>query len=154
MEAGLLTPATALSGSAPDAERTLGACHQQARGLVRPQHLRGVSCCNKVRPQPAEFPARSDPWCAQSQESELTPTGSNLLDGRYAVFGYIVENEALLQVRSLLSVNVPCTIMLLPAPTYPELQGLAVVSLRLGPGTLCRGCSQAARSGRPPQAIL
>ena len=32
------------------------------------------------------------------QESELTPTGSNLLDGRYAVFGYVVENEALLQV--------------------------------------------------------
>merc|ERR1711871_254242 len=27
------------------------------------------------------------------KESELTPTGSNLLDGRYSVFGYITENE-------------------------------------------------------------
>ncbi len=31
------------------------------------------------------------------QESELTPTGSNLLDGRYAVFGYVTENQNLLQ---------------------------------------------------------
>lgn len=30
------------------------------------------------------------------KESELTPTGSNLLDGRYAVFGYIVEGADLL----------------------------------------------------------
>jgi len=27
------------------------------------------------------------------KESELTPTGSNLLDGRYSVFGYITKNE-------------------------------------------------------------
>lgn len=27
------------------------------------------------------------------KESELTPTGANLLDGRYAVFGYIVEGQ-------------------------------------------------------------
>jgi len=26
------------------------------------------------------------------KESELTPSGSNLLDGRYAVFGYVTEN--------------------------------------------------------------
>ncbi len=32
-----------------------------------------------------------------TQESELTPTGSNLLDGRYAVFGYIVDNYNLLK---------------------------------------------------------
>lgn len=32
-----------------------------------------------------------------NQESELTPTGSNLLDGRYAVFGYIVDNYNLLK---------------------------------------------------------
>lgn len=31
------------------------------------------------------------------QESELTPTGSNLLDGRYAVFGYITEGAQLLK---------------------------------------------------------
>ena len=31
------------------------------------------------------------------QESELTPTGSNLLDGRYAVFGYVVDGQSLLQ---------------------------------------------------------
>lgn len=30
------------------------------------------------------------------KESELTPTGSNLLDGRFAVFGYVVENPDLL----------------------------------------------------------
>ena len=31
------------------------------------------------------------------QESELTPTGANLLDGRYAVFGYVIEGADLLQ---------------------------------------------------------
>ena len=31
------------------------------------------------------------------KESELTPTGSNLLDGRYAVLGYITENSELLK---------------------------------------------------------
>jgi cyclophilin family peptidyl-prolyl cis-trans isomerase len=31
------------------------------------------------------------------KESELTPTGSNLLDGRYAVFGYITEGSELLK---------------------------------------------------------
>lgn len=30
------------------------------------------------------------------QESELTPTGSNLLDGRFAVFGYVVDSADLL----------------------------------------------------------
>jgi len=30
------------------------------------------------------------------KESELTPSGANLLDGRYAVFGYIVDNAELL----------------------------------------------------------
>ena len=34
---------------------------------------------------------------AHLQESELTPTGSNLLDGRYAVFGYVIDGEDLLQ---------------------------------------------------------
>jgi cyclophilin family peptidyl-prolyl cis-trans isomerase len=39
------------------------------------------------------------------QESELTPSGANLLDGRYAVFGYVVEGQDLLtqlQVGSFL----------------------------------------------------
>jgi cyclophilin family peptidyl-prolyl cis-trans isomerase len=31
------------------------------------------------------------------KESELTPTGSNLLDGRYAVFGYITQGSELLK---------------------------------------------------------
>ena len=44
------------------------------------------------------------------QESELTPSGANLLDGRYAVFGYVVEGQELLQqmqvrMRLALSVN-------------------------------------------------
>ena len=29
-------------------------------------------------------------------EPELTPAGSNLLDGRYAVFGYVVEGQDVL----------------------------------------------------------
>ena len=43
--------------------------------------------------------------CVHMQESELTPSGANLLDGRYAVFGYIVEGQDLLtqlQVGSFL----------------------------------------------------
>jgi cyclophilin family peptidyl-prolyl cis-trans isomerase len=31
------------------------------------------------------------------KESELTPTGANLLDGRYAVFGYVTEGAQLLK---------------------------------------------------------
>ncbi|MGB3616182.1 MAG: peptidylprolyl isomerase [Elainellaceae cyanobacterium] len=44
----------------------------------------------------------NDPNGASSQffflrfESELTPAGINLLDGRYAVFGYVIENEQVL----------------------------------------------------------
>ena len=37
------------------------------------------------------------------KESELTPSGANLLDGRFAVFGYITPNQSALgytQVRS------------------------------------------------------
>ena len=34
--------------------------------------------------------------CGCLQESELTPSGANLLDGRYAVFGYVVEGQDLL----------------------------------------------------------
>ena len=30
------------------------------------------------------------------KESELTPSNANILDGRYAVFGYVSENEELL----------------------------------------------------------
>ena len=31
------------------------------------------------------------------RESELTPSGTNILDGRYSVFGYIVDNQELLR---------------------------------------------------------
>ncbi|PSC68158.1 Peptidyl-prolyl cis-trans chloroplastic [Micractinium conductrix] len=31
------------------------------------------------------------------KESELTPTGANLLDGRYAVFGYVTEGSSMLK---------------------------------------------------------
>ena len=31
------------------------------------------------------------------KESELTPSGANLLDGRYAVFGYVVEGQEALE---------------------------------------------------------
>jgi cyclophilin family peptidyl-prolyl cis-trans isomerase len=38
------------------------------------------------------------------KESELTPSGANLLDGRYAVFGYAVQGQdslGLMKVRCL-----------------------------------------------------
>ena len=46
--------------------------------------------------------ARSATWGpepppAWPQESELTPTGANLLDGRYGVFGYVTEGSQLLK---------------------------------------------------------
>ena len=31
------------------------------------------------------------------KESELTPSGTNILDGRYAVFGYVIEGQELLR---------------------------------------------------------
>lgn len=40
------------------------------------------------------------------KESELTPSGANLLDGRYAVFGYAVQGQdslGVMKVRSLLA---------------------------------------------------
>lgn len=46
---------------------------------------------------------QNDPNGASSQfffflfEPDLTPAGLNLLDGRYAVFGYVVENEEVLE---------------------------------------------------------
>ena len=45
----------------------------------------------------------SEPNSASSQfffllkESELTPSGTNILDGRYAVYGYVVEGQELLR---------------------------------------------------------
>ena len=45
----------------------------------------------------------SEPNSASSQfffllrESELTPSGTNILDGRYSIFGYVVENQELLR---------------------------------------------------------
>ena len=43
------------------------------------------------------------------QESELTPSGANLLDGRYAVFGYVVEGQDLLtQLQVLPTPAVEC----------------------------------------------
>lgn len=31
-----------------------------------------------------------------NKESEVTPSGANVLDGNYAVFGYVVENQGML----------------------------------------------------------
>lgn len=49
-------------------------------------------------PKPlADCPRSADVGLAvMMQESELTPSGANLLDGRYAVFGYVVEGQDLL----------------------------------------------------------
>lgn len=45
----------------------------------------------------------AEPNSASSQfffllkESELTPSGTNILDGRYSVFGYVVDGQELLR---------------------------------------------------------
>ena len=45
----------------------------------------------------------SEPNSASSQfffllrEAELTPSGTNILDGRYSTFGYVIENQELLR---------------------------------------------------------
>ena len=46
---------------------------------------------------PSAPPPAPPPLCPPIQESELTPTGSNLLDGRYAVFGYVTEGASMLK---------------------------------------------------------
>ncbi len=46
--------------------------------------------------------------CGRLQESELTPSGANLLDGRYAVFGYVVEGQDLLTQLQACSWAVLC----------------------------------------------
>ena len=62
-------------------------------------HVRASHCMSTYPPDhadhesPPEFQLSSLP---PPQESELTPTGSNLLDGRFAVFGYVVDNATLL----------------------------------------------------------
>jgi cyclophilin family peptidyl-prolyl cis-trans isomerase len=33
------------------------------------------------------------PYFCLFQDSELTPVGANLLDGRFAVFGYVVDGQ-------------------------------------------------------------
>ncbi|KAK9104505.1 hypothetical protein Scep_021349 [Stephania cephalantha] len=56
------------------------------------------------------------------KESELTPSNANILDGRYAVFGYVVENEdflADLKVGDVIqSVHVVAGVDNLVNPTY------------------------------------
>jgi cyclophilin family peptidyl-prolyl cis-trans isomerase len=39
----------------------------------------------------------SSQWFFLLKESELTPSGTNILDGRYGVFGYVVEGQELLR---------------------------------------------------------
>ena len=67
------------------------------------------------------------------QESELTPSGANLLDGRYAVFGYVVEGQELLQQLQVR----------LQSATLSELHGLQqtaywLISLRCNVWTMVR----------------
>jgi cyclophilin family peptidyl-prolyl cis-trans isomerase len=47
----------------------------------------------------AEFDnnSASSQWFFLLKESDLTPSGTNILDGRYAVFGYAVEDAELLR---------------------------------------------------------
>ena len=59
----------------------------------------GGECMVRVRmcSSPSAPPPAPPPLCPPIQESELTPTGSNLLDGRYAVFGYVTEGASMLK---------------------------------------------------------
>ena len=55
-----------------------------------------------VAPNPARVPCCC-PWQVffLLRESELTPSGSNLLDGRFAVFGYVTEGQDFLGVMKV-----------------------------------------------------
>ena len=65
--------------------------------------------------------AHRPPPAAAPQESELTPTGANLLDGRYAVFGYVTEGSSLLKEMQVGAVGA--------APAEPRLSLLGLLSL-------------------------
>ena len=55
--------------------------------------LESHSFCN---PQEFEDNSASSQVFWLLKESELTPSNANILDGRYAVFGYVTQNEELL----------------------------------------------------------
>ena len=61
------------------------------------------------------------------KESELTPSNANILDGRYSVFGYVVENQELLadvKVGDIIeSIRVVDGINNLVNPTYKVRKG-------------------------------
>ena len=48
---------------------------------------------NKNTPPHTHTPKQTPKVFFLLKESELTPSGANLLDGRYAVFGYVVEGQ-------------------------------------------------------------
>jgi hypothetical protein len=62
-------------------------------------HMPGIMCtCLAIRPRPTPLTRPRCPGPARQvffllKESELTPSGANLLDGRYAVFGYVTEGQ-------------------------------------------------------------
>lgn len=58
------------------------------------------------------------------KESELTPSGANLLDGRYAVFGYVVDGQDLLGDMKVRLLYKPWTLS-------PELRAFPPVSFSL-----------------------
>lgn len=65
--------------------------------------MRARAGCRTQNPHRSASPPSlpSPPSTILTQESELTPSSANILDGRYAVFGYTIEG-----VDNLLTMNV------------------------------------------------
>jgi len=104
-EAGFIEPSTGKYRAIPleillksDSEPIYGITLEEA-GLYREEPVLPFSAYGTV----AMARPENDPNGASSQfffflfEAELTPAGVNLLDGRYTVFGYVVENKELLR---------------------------------------------------------
>ncbi|NER22582.1 MAG: peptidylprolyl isomerase [Symploca sp. SIO1C2] len=104
-EAGFIDPTTDEYRAVPleillkgDSEPVYGMTLEEA-GLYREEPVLPFSAYGTL----AMARPESDPNGASSQfffflfEAELTPAGINLMDGRYTVFGYVVENKELLR---------------------------------------------------------
>ena len=104
-EAGFIDPSTGEYRAIPleillqgDSEPIYGITLEEA-GLYREEPVLPFSAYGTV----AMARPENDPNGGSSQfffflfEPELTPAGVNLLDGRYTVFGYVVENKELLR---------------------------------------------------------
>ncbi|NES22294.1 MAG: peptidylprolyl isomerase [Symploca sp. SIO3E6] len=108
-EAGFIDPTTGKYRAVPleillkgDSEPIYGMTLEEA-GLYREEPVLPFSAYGTL----AMARPEGDPNGASSQfffflfEAELTPAGINLMDGRYTVFGYVIENKELLRKLKL-----------------------------------------------------